>query len=72
MRDSGNEFHTFSDAYEHTVALPVDIRTSKAKASYILNPIIISIDKQAIPSACQIRTRVDSTFQIRRSKTVYE
>ena len=25
MRDSGNEFHTFSDAYEHTVALLVNL-----------------------------------------------
>ena len=24
MRDSGNEFHTFGDAYEHTFVVPVD------------------------------------------------
>ena len=25
MRDSGNEFHTLSDAYEHTVVVLVDL-----------------------------------------------
>ena len=63
MRDSSNELHTLSDAYEHTVVVLIDLLTNP-KASHILNLTIISIDKQAIFRTSQIRTRATVLFQL--------